>query len=564
MSLLLASVGFVATDAQASTWSPDATIEEAAQLHVMPEGLDAITDLIPALIPEKIDLGTVVDESGGTWCFNYEFSMYNLWVGIELVDATLTPQNGYLELDADLLVQVNDASDKFGLDTEIACISTDCPGYVEPFPVSIYTTIALEVVQDDAGNAALDATIGDIELTGTDITDYLQLDCWIGDLEEILNWVGLSLYDLIWGIVEGVLDDMIAGLAPDLEEAIEDAFSSATIEEELEVGEATLTLKLQPADVTIEPEGVTVLMSGSATADEANSCIAAYDPAGSPRTDSPLPTFADIRNGTHMSIELSDDFTNQLLYGAWRGGVLCYEISGDDPLPINTSLLGLIAGDTFDPIFGDDTKPMVIATRPKTAPVAYFDGAHDLDAIIDDLGLHFYGEVDDRMAQVVGLDLDIDAGANLNFDGTTGDLAIELALTSENVTADVIHNELMTGTDEAIEESFGGAFDTILETVLGGLLGDALAFGLPSFEGVGMTDLHAEAIGSDLDWLAVWANVGITPYEGSGCGGCGGEEGADSGCDSGCASGHFQTMAFWTILPLAICLMRRKEDEPQA
>ena len=558
MSLFLVTAGLMS--AEASTWSPDATIEEAAQLHVTPEGLDAITDLIPALIPEKIELGEVVNEEGGTWCFNYEFKLYNMWVGIELVDAQITPQNGYLELDADLLVWVNDASDKFQLETEVACIGTDCPGYVEPFPISIYTTIALEVVQDDTGAAALDATIGDIELTGTDITDYLQLDCWIGDLEEILNWLGLSLYDLIWSIVEGVIDDMIADLAPDLEEAIEDAFSSANIEETVEVGDAELTLKLQPADVTIEPEGVTVLMSGSATADPA-ACIAPYDPNGSPRTDSPLPTFADIPSGTHMSIELSDDFTNQLLYGAWRGGVLCYELAGEDPLPINTSLLGLIAGDTFDDIFGDETKPMVIATRPKTAPVAYFDGSHDLDVLIDDLGLHFYGEVDDRMAQVVGLGLDIDAGANLNFDGNTGELAIELALTSENVTADVIHNELMTGTDEAIEESFGGAFDTILETVLGGLLGDALAFGLPSFEGVGLTDLRAEPIGAQLDWLGIWANVGVTPYEGGGCGGCGGEEGADSGCDSGCASGHFQTMAFWTILPLAICVMRRRRDE---
>lgn len=546
----------LSTSAQADSWAPDATIDEAAQLQVTEEGLDAITDLLPALIPEKIEIGEAVNESGGSWCFNYEFYMGNLWVGIEVIDAQLTPGNGVLDLHADLLVWVNDASDKFDLQTEVACLGTDCPGYVEPFPVTIDTQIALEVITDDNGDPALDATVGDITVVGTDITDYLILDCWIGDLEEILNWVGLSLYDLIWSIVGGLLDSMITDLAPEIESLIEDSFSEATIHEEIEVGDATLTLDLFPRDVVITPDGVSVVMSGSATADPAD-CIAAYDPGGSNRTDSPLPTMVDVPGGTHMSIELSDDFTNQLLYGAWRGGVLCYSLQGEDPLPINTSLLGLIAGDTFDELFAGETKPMVIQTRPKVPPVAAFDGGHDIDAHIEDLGLNFYGEVDDRLALVVGMDLDVDAGVDLVFDGTTGELAIDIALSGDDVTADVVHNELVIGTDEIIEDNFAGAFDTILESVLGGLLGD-LAFSLPAIEGVGLTELRAEAIGSQSDWLAVWANIGVTPYEGGDCGGCGGS--GDSGCSGGCTTSSMRSLAFYLALPVALVLLRRRED----
>ncbi|HJN73265.1 MAG TPA: hypothetical protein QGF58_04950 [Myxococcota bacterium] len=545
----------LSTSAQADSWAPDATIQDAAQLQVTEEGLDAITDLLPALIPEKIEIGTAIDESGGTWCFNYEFYMGNLWVGIEVVDATLTPGNGVLDLHADLLVWINDSSDKFGLQTEVACIETDCPGYVEPFPVTIDTEIALEIVTDEFGDPALDATVGDIEVIGTDITDYLILDCWIGDLEEILNWVGLSLYDLIWMAVEPVLASMISDLGPEIETMIEDAFSQATINEEIAVGDATLTIELFPRDVIITPEGVAIAMSGSATADAAE-CIFAYDPGGSTRTDTPLPTMADIPTGTHMSIELSDDFTNQLLYGAWRGGVLCYTLQGEDPLPINTSLLGIIAGDTFDELFAGETKPMVIQTRPKVPPEAVFDGGHDIDAHIEDLGLNFFGEVDDRMAKVVGLDLDIDAGVDLVFDGNTGELAIEIALSGDDVDADVVHNELVTGTDEVIEGNFAGAFDTILETVLGGLLGD-LAFALPSMEGVGLTELRVDAVGAQADWLGVWANVGVTPYEGGDCGGCGGDS---SGCSGGCTSGSMRTLTLYLALPAVLVLLRRRED----
>lgn len=545
----------LSTTASADSWAPDATIEDAAQLQVTEEGLAAVTDLLPALIPEKIEIGEAVNESGGTWCFNYEFYMGNLWVGIEVIDATLTPGNGVLDLHADLNVWVNDASDKFDLQTEVACIGTDCPGYVEPFPVSIDSQIALEVITDENGDPALDATVGDIQITGTDITDYLILDCWIGDLEEILNWVGLSLYDLIWSLVGGLLDSMIADLAPEIESLIEDTFSQATINEELAVGDATVYLELFPRDVIITPDGVTVVMSGSATADPAE-CIAVYDPAGSTRTDTPLPTMADVPAGTHMSIELSDDFTNQLLYGAWRGGVLCYTLQGEDPLPINTSLLGIIAGDTFDELFDGETKPMVIQTRPKVPPEAWFDGPHDVTAHVEDLGLNFYGEVDDRLALVVGMDLDVDAGVDLIFDGTTGELAIDVALSGDDVTADVVHNELVTGTDEVIEGNFAGAFDTIVETVLGGLLGD-LAFALPAFEGVGLTQLEATAVGGQQDWLALWANIGVTPYEGGDCGGCGGDS---SGCSGGCATGSLGGFAMYVLFPVAFVLLRRRED----
>ncbi len=549
----------VLAESRAESWAPEAVIEEAAQLHVTAEGLDAVTDILPALVPESLPVGDVLQEDGW-WCFNYIFELTNVDVGIEIVDASITPGNGVLDLTVDLMVNVNDASNKFNIFYEVACLGGDCPGYVDPFLVSVTGAIALELIEDETGAKVLDATVALDDPAYADLEDYLQLDCWIGDLEEVLNWFGLSLYELILGLVEGQISGLMEDLAPELETMVEELFVSASIVQDLEVGDAVLHLELEPSDIIIEPAGVAIVMAGSASADPAP-CIEGYDPGGSLRTDSLAPSFGDIPAGVHAAITLSDDFTNQLLYAAHRGGVLCYELSGQEPLPIDTSLLGLIAGDTFNGLFKDGSKPMVIATRPRNPGEAVLDGPHNVGLTLEDFGLNMYGEVDDRMALVLGLGLDVDAGMDMVFDGNTGELAMELALSSENVTPHVTHNELMVGTDEAILENFAGAFDTILDTVVGSLLGDALAFGLPSFEGLGLTDLRVEATGVDRDWLGAWATIGVTPYESSGCGGCGGDTGGDSGCSGGCATGGGGSAIFYVTFPLALILLRRRRDD---
>ncbi len=534
---------------QAETWPPGVVIEDAAELHVTESGLAAAVALIPALLPERIDIGEAINTDGGTWCFNYEFKMYNVWVGVELVDTAIVPGNGVLDIGIDLLVNVNDSSDKFGLDYEVFCVGSDCPGYVEPFEVTVDTQMALDIVTGPDGLPVLDATLGDVNVAYADITDYLQLDCWIGDLEEILNWLGLSLYELIFGLVESELQSAIADFGPQLEEAVEEAFSAASIQEQFEVLDTTLDLELYPSDVIIKPQGMTIVMDGSVSAPPA-ACV--VDSGGSLRTDGPPPTIQGLPTGTEIGLVLSDDFINQAMYAVWVGGVLCYELSGDEPLPINTSLLSLFAGEVFTDLF-PETEEMIIATRPVNPPVVDYDGTHHMDIAVNQLGLEFYALVDDRMAKVVGIDLDVDAGVDLNFDGNTGLLAAEVALSSEQFTPTVASNELVVGTDDTILENFGGGLDTILETVVGGLLED-IAFGLPGFEGIGLTSMEVEATGTQRDWLGIWVGIGPIPYEASGC-----DEGG--GCSGGCSGVQGRSRTFWMLLlPLAIVAMRRRDS----
>lgn len=535
----------------ADTYPPDAVIADALAIQIPPQGLDMVTALVPELLPERIDLGTVGDSADG-WlgCFGgYEYELSNAWVGIQLTDATVRPAAGALYLDADLLVNINDATDKFNIYTDVSCVSGSCPGYISPFPVTVSTAIALEVIESDTGAPTLDATIGDITVSYSDLASAIELDCALGTVEEVLNWFGLSLYDFIIGLLDSTLQGMIADMGPELEAQIEDAFSAAVVDQEMDLNGVTMTIHLFPRDVNINDAGVELVMSGAMSAEPA-ACTEAYDPGGSLRTDSAIPALTSVPQSSHMGLQVSDDMANQAMYALWRGGLLCYELQGDDPLPINTSLLGLLAGDSFNEIF-PESKPMIIATRPKAAPTMNWVGDHDVNIDVQDLGLNFYAEVDDRMALALGINIDAVAGLDPVLNGATGELGLNVALSGDNVAAEVISNELVKGTDELIEENFAGVFDSLLGSLLGGLLGD-LSFALPNFSGLGLTDLSLEPGGDQGDWLSGYATLGPVSYPSSGCD-------SGGGCGGGCSSGEAQARAFWLLsLPFALVFVRRR------
>ena len=100
--------------ARAEDWAPGETINNAAYADLTPDGLNAIAELIPALLPSGIDIPSTSDE-GGYWCFNYAYGLDGAWVSIEVVNATITPGNGVLDVTANLMVSLNDPSDPFQL-----------------------------------------------------------------------------------------------------------------------------------------------------------------------------------------------------------------------------------------------------------------------------------------------------------------------------------------------------------------------------------------------------------------------------------------------------------------
>ncbi len=554
----LSGLALLALPAYAEDWAHGETIEKAAYADLTPEGLNAISALIPALLPSGIEVPDTSD-SGGTWCFNYAYGLSGAWVTIQVVDATITPGNGVLDITASLMVSLNDPSDPFQLSYELACIDDSCDGYVDAFPVTVTTSMALEVVDVGGGTRQLDATIGAINVSYDLQNEDIHLDgCSVGSIEEVLNWFGLSLYDLILGQLDSYLQDAIADMGPTLEETIEEAFASASINQELDLNGAVAQLSLQPSDVLVTPEGVRVQMSGSMAA-EASACVAAYDPGGSPKTPTEAPALGATPSGVgsdyHVALTLSDDFTNQALYALWRGGLLCYALEPGGDFPLDTSILNALTGDAFIELF-PESKPITLQTAPKNPPTTKFDGAHAIDVNLDALGLEFFAELDGREAKMVAVDLTGTVGLDLGFDGTTGELGVVVDLDPAALTPSVAYNEFYPSANDAILSSFSETFGSLVGSVVGGLL-ENLAFALPAFNGIGLNELQTSAVGDDADWLGAYAWVGPVTYEAAD--GCGSDGGCSSdGCSGGCASTPFGP-AVWAAFA-GLVLLRRRSD----
>ena len=69
-----------------------------------------------------------------------------------------------------------------------------------------------------------------------------------------------------------------------------------------------------------------------------------------------------LRSHGDVLVTIDDDFANQILYSAWRSGVLCQTIDAST-FPIDTSILNLITGDAFMDLF-PETSPLIIQTKP--------------------------------------------------------------------------------------------------------------------------------------------------------------------------------------------------------
>ena len=560
--------------AAATEWPAGEVINPGLTVDITEGGFDAIAELVPTLLPSGIPIGDVGDGYAGIldYCYlgGYEYQLTNGQVAIEVSSVDISPGDGVLNIDAALIVSVNTPADPFDLYFSFECLEDTCAGYVNPFPVDVHTSMALSIVTDDAGMRTLDATMGEIEvvyeLDGAN--DIMLSGCTIGDIEEVLNYVGLSVYDLLIGALDSTLQAQIADLGPTLEETIEDAFAGATVEQDIDLNGATVHLLVQPSNVEVTPASVRLWMEGAFDAAPA-ACIAAYDTGGSLRTDSSLPTPDEVPTGIgkdyHAGVLVGDDFANSALYAFWRGGLLCYELdAASSPIPLDTSLLNILTGDAFAPLFGEENKPVTLSTRPISPPTVSYAGQYDLGLTIADLNLDFFAELDGRAARMISIELDGEVGADLALDSATGNLAIDIALAPENFVPSVSYNEIESGANATVVEKFAGLFGTILDSVVGGLISD-LAFALPSFSGLGLTELEVGANGSEKDWLGVYASLGPVSYTGGDCGGCGGGcGGADTGgstessCSGGCSA---VPTAPWVAVGAALLWMRRRRAD---
>jgi len=569
-------------NALAGVYASDEVIVDAVHLDVTDVGLESLGSVVPLLAPTDLPVDAIGDE-GGWWCFNYVYDVSGLIVDIAFDDVQITPNTGYLDADLVINVAVNSESDPFSLYTELACIPSDCDGWVEPFEVNAHTTIALDVIPLEDGTPGLDVIIGDFEVEyelSSDAT-YLE-DCPLGTTIEVLDWFGLDVVSLILDALSSTLDETVSDLAPELESTIESAFSAAVIAQDLDLQGKTVSLAIQPGDIEIKPDGMRISMDGFTDVDRTDICIADWDDGTFEAVESASPPIGQTSDGVTpnhaANVFLSDNFGNQLLYSVWKTGLLCYTVDDELGFPIDTSILGLLAGDAFKELF-PDAKPMTIVTQPKKPPTLAYAGENDVNILVDDLGLDFMAELDYRKARVLSMDLKVNAGVDLEFDGTTGSLGVNIDLGSDAINGTVGSNDFAPDSTSNIEESFGSVFNGLVGGLIGDMVGD-ISFNIPGFSGIGITEMSIAPAGDEKDWLGGYIWLGEVEYASTGCsddgsGGCSDAEGGGctdaegggctdatgSGCEGGgCASApRNQRRWIWGSFLFVLAVLRRRE-----
>jgi MYXO-CTERM domain-containing protein len=525
-------------------------LDDVVGVQLTERGLSALSGAVAGAVPLAPTALPPTSDAAGFGCFNYAYSLTGAVATVEVDRVRLLPRPGRLDVAIDLTVALNDASSPFLLQTELFCAKQDCPGYVDPFPVTAIAPVALSVVPDGDGRR-VDVTVGRPTLENGLESSDVHLDCAIGTVERVLDAVGLSLVELIVGAAEDQLLDALTDPLSDLEVQLEEALRALTTDQTIDVGGVPVRIWTEPSLALVTEGGLTLgLMLGADTTPDA-ACVLEHEVGTFDAVASEIPPIAAL-GAVDAGILLGDGALHPILHAAWRGGLLCQRIddAGGIGVPLDTSLLGALGGDPFRELF-PVARPIVIETDPRRAPtVRWSDGEAAL--VLEDLGVDLFAELDGRMARAVGVTVGAEVVARPTITDGRLDLALEVA--EDRITVVATGNELAPSTSPQIEAGLG----ELLSVAVGSLLGDALggfSVGLPAIEGQGLTDLTVGAGGADGDWGVVAATLGPVEGGGAGCDG-GGDEGCEGG---GCATSG---AGAWGLGALGLLVARRRRRDP--
>lgn len=607
------------TAAQAAPmWLAGQEVDPALYVDVTTEGLDQVEGILRAVLPATVPIDNSGLVSGGSigsgfLGADYDFGVQNLVVIPAISNADVIPmagsptgcrqtypENGRIRLNLDLDVSLNTASNPayafinadlnlFGLGLNV--LSEDCNIHMDHKHVTATVDISVGPQRDiftcDPYRDPDGYIVPEVKIEGftwamdIDSIDDLSLSCsgFLSLLLDLADFFGIDPVELLLASLKPTIDGAVQDAIDSIVPSINDALAALVIKQTLPLLGADYDVQIGPQDMVVTNDGLRITMSGKLDPGEfPASCVSAYDPGGSRLTIPPTnPRYPQLRDQSvdfeqHVALQVNDDFINQALYGLWRNGLLCQSITSDSapvdiPIPLDSSLLGLLAGGKFDEFF-PTPQPLLIHTRPVTPPTfAMTDSTPAAVLDVEALGIDFYAELDGRYARFVGLDMSAQAGVDVVFDGTTGLLGAAVTFDPSNVTTEVVFNDLKPDASEQVEGGWGAIVNTVAGPLINSLLGENLTFALPSIKvtpeqpnPLGIQTAVLVASGPLKDFMGVFGDFGLVSYGGSAAtGGCdlfGGSGG--SGCGGGCSSPGVPTRVGWLMLPLLIAGLRRR------
>jgi uncharacterized protein (TIGR03382 family) len=578
--LLLLSLACAAPLLAFADWPAGTLIYPAVYIDILPATFETLEDVVVDFLPESINVPGIEDggevEVLGFDVVSWEYGVTDINVFLEATNIDIRPATDTIDLNISLQAEIGRPDQRIRVYAdadllEFISIGQDCSIYIDPLVINV--TGGINLVFDGMGgvDATVDGLTYEIPLNeGV----FNSSGCFLGDVLEAVDYVLAEflgtdggLIGLILGFVTPEIDAQLQAIVPEIETAIEDGFALLNVSESFDLLGVSLAVDVFPTDFFVRPEGLRLQLDGSFSAGTyPHPCVSRYDLGLSrqtiPNIDPRYPTLGEGAAGFnhHVGAMVNDDFANQALYEVWRGGLLCQTISSESsaidlPIPINASLLTLLAAGEFDELFESDA-PAILRTRPEQPPILRTDGPHTADIDVEKLGLDIYTILDGRYTRAVGLDLSTSAGIDVGFAPTTGQLTVDIAFSPEDIAAQVVFNDLKPSASEKVQSGFS----SLAETLVAPLLGEALSgfsFDLPAIEGLGLADARVDGAGPIEDFIGVFGTIGQVPYgDASGGTGC---EGLDAGCDTGCsAGGRGPGTAPGLMLLAAAALLRRR------
>ncbi|HJN76970.1 MAG TPA: hypothetical protein QGF58_23800 [Myxococcota bacterium] len=533
--------------ATAEPLAPGEEIERAAALHVTNGGFRHVGDAIEGLVPASFP---IEDVSGTTTCdeedeapLTYELASTELVLTAENVD--ITTSDGRLDITIYLSLQ-SEPSDLLvqGDCTFLTDLDEVCTMRIKETSVVAHLGMTMELVDGEDG-PTFDVVVDDPTVEMSAINNPLS-DCTLADAVDFL------LIDDEYGItyiILGLIEPELEGLGADLGATIEDALNQTTIETSVGLGDAEVALALYPTLFDLGDAGLILGLGGTAETDQLSDCVPQTE--GSEFADAAWPDFDETAWETSLDYDaglfLSKDFLDHVLWNVYAGGGLCMDVGelAGDSLSLETDLFAPMFGEEFAALF-PESQPLGLQTRPASPPQVFFDDdTPEITVALEDFGLDFSSDLDDREARLFRVAVAMDVGLDPGLTSTA--LAPELLIDPAGMEYSEPYNELLP---EGFSADLGDFLPTIIEQFIPE---DVLpVIDLPDFYGLGLQTVFWVPDDSE-QWQGGFVLIdveGVTPMEIPGCQGgslgCDGEEppdfnsmlgcDEDGGCgDSGCS-----------------------------
>lgn len=524
-------------------------IDPAAIIHLSPEGLEALGESIAGVLPTEIAVTGLSgefdcdEEEEGTLTYEAE----DIIIKLATEAAEITPEDGTLNI----ALRMTMWSDPAAINVNGTCLfAMDEACTLALPPTWLDVDIGLDLVLEQG---EINAQVDHLWFTHGNFGNPIETGCILGDALETLQGYGI---DLLGEILDTVLDEQLAELEVQLEEAIGGLAGALTLADELDVMGTTLAYEIAATDLELSTSGLTLYFESTFSTPAYGNCVPQAGPYLASSHDPPPITglIPSTNVPYHLGIIVNEDLLNQALYAAWQGGLLCLRVADLVDLDLTTDYLSLVEEELVAELW-PEAIPLDVRTVPVGPPTVDFGAGPGFTA---ELALDVYGNELDRSTRLWSNGVYADGGVGLELQD--GELIIDLDFDLEShLGITVAYNEFLPS---AIPESFASLIPDLVSAAVDL---DALipTIAIPSIYGITLADLDMRAIGAEQDYLGVYAWVdpaNVTPMaigpielSGVGCGdtgdggeivipgcddgsgGCGGEESGCSDTEGGCA-----------------------------